>query len=121
MMRDKNRRQAPRTLSPEDWAIRNTEIPEMDAEFQSATDISLVDISSDGIGLKTREPLSKDKIISFDLCFSNEYFRVVARVLWTAKSLSEWRSGLQILHMPEDLMEEIEDYLSGIEKSKILN
>lgn len=121
MMRAKNRRQTPRTASPEDWAIRNPETPDMDAEFQSATDISLVDISSDGIGIKTREPLSKDKIISFDLCFSNEYYRVVARVLWTSKNPPDWRSGLQILHMPEDLMEEIEDYLGGIEKKKTLN
>ncbi len=120
-MREKNRRQIPRTVSPESWAIRNTEAPDMEADFQSATDISLVDISSDGIGIKTREPLSQNKIISFDLCFSNAYHRVVARVLWTSKSLSEWRSGLQILHMPEDLMEEIEDYLGGIETSKTLN
>lgn len=121
MMRDKNRRQAPRTISPESWAIRNPEMPDMDAEFQSASDISLVDISSDGIGINTRQPLSQDKIISFDLCFSSEYYRVVARVLWTSKSPSDWRSGLQILHMPEDLMEEIEDYLSGIEKSMTIN
>jgi len=121
MMRDKNRRQAPRTISPENWAIRNPETPDMDAEFKSATDISLVDISSDGIGIKTREPLGKDKIISFDLCFSNEYHRVIAKVLWTSKSPSDWRSGLQILHMPEDLMQEIEDYLNSIEKSKTLN
>lgn len=121
MMRDKNRRQVPRTISPEDWAIRNPKAPDMDAEFQSATDISLVDISSDGLGIKTREPLSKDKIISFDLCFSSAYHRVVARVLWTSKCPSDWRSGLQILHMPEDLMEEIEDYLNSIEKKKTFN
>lgn len=117
MMRDKNRRHAPRTLSPESWAIRNTEMPDMDAEYQSATDISLVDISSDGIGIRTRQPLKHDKIISFDLCFSNAFYRVVARVLWTSQASSEWRSGLQILHMPEELMEEIEEYLGGIEKN----
>lgn len=121
MMRIKNRRQAARTVSSENWAIRNPEAPDLGAEFQSSTDISLVDISSDGIGIKTRAALSKDKIISFDLCFSNEYHRVVAKVLWTSKSPPEWRSGLQILHMPEDLMEEIEDYLNSIEKSKTLN
>ncbi len=121
MMRDKNRRQAPRTMSPESWAIRNPEMPDIDAEFQSATDIRLVDISSDGIGIRTRQPLNQGKIISFDFCFSSVYYRVVAKVLWTSQTPTEWRSGLQILHMPEDLMEEIEDYLGGIEKSMTLN
>lgn len=121
MMRDKNRRQVQRSITPEDWAVRNPEAPDLGADFQSASDIRLVDISSDGIGLRTREPLSKDRIISFDLCFSNAYHRVTAKVLWTSQAGPEWRSGLQILHMPEDLMEEIEDYLSGIEKGKTLN
>jgi len=121
MMREKNRRQALRAAGPEDWAIRRPDPPEPDAEFQSADAIHLVDISSEGIGLKTREPLGKDKVISFDLCFSNQYYRVTARVLWTTKHASDWRSGLQILNMPEDLMEEIEDYLRGIEKRRTLN
>lgn len=121
MLRDKNRRQATRAASPESWAIRSVEAHEFDAEFKSSSDISLVDISSDGIGIKTHEPLGKDKIISFDLCFSNEYHRITAKVLWTSNDPTGSRSGLQILHMPEDLMEEIEDYLSGIEKGKTLN
>ena len=121
MMRDKNRRQAMRTATPENWAIRSAEAPDIDAEFKSSSDIRLVDRSSDGIGIRTHEPLGKDKVISFDLCFSNEYYRITAKVLWTSNDASGSRSGLQILKMPEDLMEEIEDYLSGIEKRKTLN
>lgn len=121
MMRDKNRRQSPRGASPESWAIRNPELMAQQAEHQSASDITLVDISAEGIGIRTHRPIVKDSIISFDLCFSNAYRRVLAKVLWTVQAGLEWRSGLQILQMPEDLMEEIEDYLDGIEKRQPLN
>jgi len=121
MMRDKNRRQSRREAGPGDWAIRNPELAELSATHQSGADISLVDISSEGIGIRTHQPIEKDSVISFDLCFSNAYHRVLARVLWTAKTEGEWRSGLQILQMPEDLMEEIEDYLDGIERRRPLN
>lgn len=121
MMQDKNRRSSPRLVNPEDWTIQSSESQLKDAEYQSSSAIRLVDISSDGIGIKTKEPLDQNRIISFDLCFSNAYYRVVARVLWTQKIGTIWRSGLQILYMPEILMEEIEEYLMSMEDVRPVN
>jgi len=111
MMWDKNRRQQPKMEAAEEWALQNTESLYLDAQYQEASDIRLVDISAEGIGIRTTEALPKDRIISFDLCFSTSFHRVIARVLWNKQIGEYWRNGLQILQMPEELMDEIGEYL----------
>lgn len=121
MIRDNNRRQGPGMSELDNWALRSTEPDQMATVHLSAGDITLVDISLEGIGLRTHKPILKDAIITFDLCFSNKYHRITAKVLWTTKGPVEWRSGLQIIFMSDELMVEIEDYLEGNEKRNAVN
>lgn len=84
-------------------------------------EISLVDVSDDGIGIKTKDPLKRDKIISFNLCFTRTVYRVVAKVLWTKKNGALYESGLEIEYMPDELFDEIEDYVSGFKSTVMIN
>lgn len=120
MMRDRNRRQHSRMEPADHWTVQNPDGVYLGAQHQLASDIRLVDVSADGIGIQTVEPLAKDAVISFDLCFSHTFHRVVARVLWVRKIGKSWRSGLQVLQIPEELMEEIEEYLT-VDHAKPLN
>lgn len=90
-------------------------------EVDQNVDIALVDVSDDGIGIKTKEPMRRDKLISFNLCFTRTVYRVIAKVLWTKKAGALYESGLEIEYMPEELLDEIEGYMSGFKSSVLIN
>ena len=90
-------------------------------DVEENVEISLVDVSDEGIGIKTKEPMKRDKLISFNLCFTRTVYRVVAKVLWTKKVGALYESGLEIEYMPEELMDEIDDYMNGFKSSVLIN
>lgn len=90
-------------------------------DVEQNIEISLVDVSDDGIGIKTKEPMKKDRTVSFDICFTRTFYRVVAKVLWTKKSDGLYESGLEIEYMPDELYNEIEDYVSGFKTALVVN
>jgi len=94
---------------------------ELMSDVDQNVDISLVDVSEEGIGIRTKEPMSREKLISFNLVFTRKLYRVVARILWTKKVGALYQSGLEIEYMPEDLINEIEDYINGFKSSVLIN
>ena len=94
---------------------------ELMKDVEENVDISLVDVSDEGIGIKTKEPMKREKLISFNLCFTRTIYRVVAKVLWTKKVGALYESGLEVEYMPEELLEEIEDYMNGCKSSVLIN
>lgn len=81
-------------------------------QIEKPIEISLENISLGGIGIKSTEPLKVDMTISLNLFINEKNYSVVAKVVWTEDMGSYHKSGLELLYIPDELIEEIREIMN---------
>lgn len=81
-------------------------------QIERPIEISLENISLGGIGIKSTEPLENGMTISLNLYINERNFSVVAKVVWTEDMDSYHKSGLELLYIPDELIDEIREIMN---------
>lgn len=80
--------------------------------INSPLEISLVDISLGGVGIKSNVSLDKDTTLSIAIQMEQVNHVVIGRIVWCAKEDNYYTCGLKLIYMPpelRDLLEELSD------------
>lgn len=82
-------------------------------------EISLIDISIGGLGIKSSTYLEIDTTISVHIQLETDNYVVIGKVVWCRKEGNLYNCGLKLIYMPEELHEFLND--SGDQLSKYIN
>lgn len=87
--------------------------------INAPVEISLIDMSVGGIGIKSNVALENETTISINIQFEEMNYVVIGRVVWCKQEGNLFNCGLKLIYIPSDL----KDYLEGNEdqQSKYIN
>ncbi len=81
-----------------------------DVMIDSPVEISLKDISTGGLGIKSSNAFSVDTTLSLGLILDAQSFVVIGKIVWCKSRGDYYESGLKLIYMPEELAELVSDY-----------
>ncbi len=84
-------------------------------------EITLLDMSFTGAGIKTDILLTVGTELCFDLIIENQTFNMKAEVVWSKKIGNGYRSGLKLVDLPPDFNGQVEAMLYKMMKSAYNN
>lgn len=82
-------------------------------------EISLIDISIGGLGIKSSTYLEIDTTLSIHIQLETDNFVVIGKVVWCRKENNLYTCGLKLIYMPEELHTFLDD--SGDQLNKYIN
>ncbi len=77
-------------------------------------EISLIDLSTGGLGIKSNVVLENETTISINIQLEETNHVVIGRVVWCAKEGNLYNCGLKLIYIPSEL----KDYLEGKEEQQ---
>jgi len=87
--------------------------------INTPVEISLIDLSVGGLGIKSNVVLENDTTISINIQVDEMNYVVIGRVVWCTKEGNLYNCGLKLIYIPSELR----DYLDGSEdqQTKYIN
>lgn len=82
-------------------------------------EISLIDISKGGLGIKSSSYLEIETTLSIHIQLESENYVVIGKVVWCRKEENLYNCGLKLIYMPEALHAFLDD--SGDQLNKYMN
>lgn len=87
----------------------------------SPQEITLLDMSFSGAGIKTEMLLEEGTELTFDIMIGHQSFSLKAEVAWSKKIGTGYRSGLKFIDLPPDFTVQVEAMLYRMMKSSYNN
>jgi len=87
--------------------------------INSPLEISLIDISIGGIGIKANTMLENDTTMSINIQLENENYVVIGKVVWCRPEDNLFTCGLKLIYMPTELHEFLENRVE--QQNKYIN
>ncbi|GAB6108569.1 PilZ domain-containing protein [Fusibacter bizertensis] len=87
--------------------------------INSPLEISLVDISAGGLGIKSNIMLEEDTTLSIAIQYENINFVVIGRIVWCRREGQIYNCGLKLIYMPGELSELLEQAVD--QENKYIN
>lgn len=84
--------------------------------INSPVEISLVDISMGGLGIKSNVKIDLETTLSIDLQLEDQNYVVVGQVIWCKNEGSLYNCGMKLIYLPEELKEFIAENLDQFNK-----
>jgi len=72
-------------------------------------EISLIDMSIGGLGIKSNVLLENDTTLSINLQFEEINYVVIGKIVWCIEEGSIYNCGLKLIYMPSELKHYLED------------
>lgn len=86
--------------------------------INAPVEISLIDMSAGGLGIKSNVELENDTTISINIEVDDMNYVVIGRVVWCKQEGNLYNCGLKLIYIPSELR----DYLEGSEdQTKYIN
>ncbi|MCK8059564.1 MULTISPECIES: PilZ domain-containing protein [unclassified Fusibacter] len=104
-------RRAPRLTQTDHYSTRYT-VVKNNVMIEKFVNFEMLDLSFQGMGVLTNEPLPVGALINFDINFDGVRYNVTARVEWTKRSEDKYRSGLIFEAVDLELIERVKAYLA---------
>lgn len=84
--------------------------------INSPMEISLVDISVGGLGIKSNVRLEDETTLSIAIELEQTNHVVIGKIVWCAKEEGYYNCGLKLIYMPPELHDFLEDALESDNK-----
>ncbi|MDH8677227.1 PilZ domain-containing protein [Fusibacter bizertensis] len=87
--------------------------------INSPLEISLVDISVGGLGIKSNIMLEEDTTLSIAIQHEDVNFVVIGRIVWCRREDQIYNCGLKLIYLPSELNELLEEVVE--QENKYIN
>ncbi len=87
-----------------------------DVVINSPLEISLIDISAGGLGIKSNIPLTEATTLSIAISYEDVNYVVIGRVVWCRREEDIYNCGLKLIYMPADLSHLIDSMIENENK-----
>lgn len=77
--------------------------------INTPVEISLIDMSAGGLGIKSNVALENDTTISINIQFDETNYVVIGRVVWCTQEGNLYNCGLKLIYIPSELRDHLED------------
>ncbi|HAS73295.1 MAG TPA: hypothetical protein DCS67_04035 [Clostridiales bacterium UBA8960] len=84
--------------------------------INSPVEISLVDISIGGLGIKSNVKLENDTTLSIAIELEETNHVVIGKIVWCSKEDHYFNCGLKLIYMPPELHDFLEDAMENSNK-----
>lgn len=75
-------------------------------------EISLIDISIGGLGIKSNVPLENDTTLSIAIQLEQTNHVVIGKIVWCSEEASYFNCGLKLIYMPPELHDFLEESMA---------